>query len=195
MKRIKKFWPLAVIASILGIAAGTLLIESAIAKPSALVLPNANILYLVPAAVAPSEDIPGSSIAMQAEGVAVLHDFERLKRATEFTKPDAIIFHQLSLAGVDHSWIADQYRRGVVIAAINVKMTELAELVNDPTILNSPWPDNWYRKPYYAYAAQKTDPSGGVRGAGNDNLGDQERNLQKLLFTLKLAIKNLQTAH
>lgn len=199
MNAIQKHWQNLIIIVALGIGVGIALAQSATALTVPLVLSDAKILYLAPSSLSPSDDTPGSFAALQAEGVTVLHEINDLKRSVEQSKPDAIIIHQSSLSSIDRSWVASQYHSGIIIAIINMKMRDMADLVGDSRILESPWTDNWYKKPFYSYVGVKLTllPSGEplrervVRGTNNIN--DQEGNLKRFLYTLKLAIKAFES--
>jgi hypothetical protein len=200
MTLIRKLLPFGALVFLSGIAAVMVLSQKATAMPPAVTtLPSATILYLAPTSLAAADDIPGSSAAFQTEGVTVIHDFNSLKRAMEQSKVDAIILHQLSLPGVEKSWVVSQYRNGVVIAAINVKMRDLADLVSDPSIVESPWTDNWYKKPFYSYVGIKItlfpsgEPSRQTVAQGTNNINDQEGNLKRFLYALNLAVKAFRT--
>jgi hypothetical protein len=184
---------MAVIVVVLGIVAGVALSQSATASTPPLVLSDARILYLAPSSLTGSDDTPGSFAALQAEGATVLHDFNEMKRSVAQAKPDAIILHQLSLPNVDKAWVASQYHNGVIIVAINVPMVELIDWVNDPNLLNTPWPDNWYKRPFYSYAGTKTGSWGGIRASGNNNINDIEGNLKQFMFAIKLAINDFKS--
>ncbi len=177
----------------LAIVAGIALSQSATASTPPLVVSDARILYMAPASLAPSDDTPGSFVALQGEGVTVLHDFKDLKHSVEQSKPDAIILHALSLPSVDRGWVASQYRDGVIIVAINVPMIQLIDWVDDPSLLSTQWPTNWYRKPFYSYAGTKIGARNGIRASGNNNINDQEGNLNQFLFTIKLAINDFRS--
>jgi hypothetical protein len=195
MNLIQKHWPIISVIVILVIGASIIFVQAANANTPPLVLPNAKILYLAPATLSTTEDTPGSFATLQAEGITILHDYSDLKRSTEQAKPDAIILHQLSLPSVDKDWVVKQYHNGIIVAAINVKMRDMANLVSDPSILDSPWTDNWYKMPFYSYVGIKItlSPSGEPTGErvvhGTNNINDREGNLTHFLYTLKLAIK------
>ncbi len=199
MKPTKKHLVVAGTMLLLGIALGIAVVQAAGATRPPSVLPPARILYLAPAVLPTAEDVPGSKAALQAEGVTVFHDFGVLKQATTQDKPDAVILHQQSLPQVDKGWIAKQYHSGIVIAAINVKMRDLADLVGDSRILESPWTDNWYKKPFYSYVGIKVtlmpsgEPSRETVAHGTNNINDQEGNLKRFLYALRLAVKAFES--
>ncbi|MBI5033538.1 MAG: hypothetical protein HZB51_23700 [Chloroflexi bacterium] len=174
---------------LLGVGIGFLSFQTATISTSPVLVPNTGILYLAPTFLLPFDDTPGSFAALQAEGITVLHDFNDLKRLVAQSKPDAIILHQLSLPNVDKNWVASQYRDGVIIVAINVPMTQLIDWVDDPSLRDTPWSENWYKKPFYAYVGSKAGFWGGIRAGGNNNINDVEGNLQQFMFAIKLAIR------
>lgn len=195
MNLIQKHWPIISVIVFLVIGASIAFVQAANATTPPLVFPDAKILYLAPASLSPADDTPGSFAALQAEGVRILHDYNDLKHSVAQAKPDAILLHRLSLPSVDKDWVAQQYHNGIIVATINVPMRDMANLVGDSSILDSPWTDNWYKMPFYSYVGIKItlSPSGEPTGErvvhGTNNINDREGNLTHFLYTLKLAIK------
>jgi hypothetical protein len=193
MGRIQRFWLLALLVVLMGIAASAVFIESVTAKPTPLQLPNARIVYFVPKILAPSEDIPQGVAVFQNEGVSIVHDFESLKQLVSANPPDAIILHADSIPQVNLEWLRNQFQSGVIIAGMNIRKSELSNLVG---YRNSQEPANvdegWYKKPYYSYAGRKVNASGGAEVSGTNNINAQEGTMQQFFFALRLAVKNLK---
>jgi len=203
MQKRRKLILLLSILGIVGIVLGMWL-QSAAALPAPAAKSNYRILYLAPEqnGLQASEDVPGSSQALQGEGFQIVSDFTSMKRQTEQQQPDAIVLHKKLLGKVDQKWIAHQYRKGVIVAGINITMRELATYVDDPDILQGNWTEDWHKKPYYSYAGKKpsTDASsvqessrtGLFAGAitnGTDNFG---ANIKPFASTIKLSIQSLE---
>lgn len=193
------FMILAAIAVALGVW-----LRSAKALPAPVAQSKYRILYFAPEqnALQASEDIPGSSQALQAEGFQIVTDYPSLKSQVEQQRPDAIVLHKKQLGQIDPKWVAAQYRKGVIVAGINMTMREIAAWVEDPSIMDANWTDSWYKMPFYSYAGMKesTDPfalqeaaktglSAAAKTGGTNNF---EGTIKPFVSVLHLSIKDLQ---
>jgi hypothetical protein len=115
--------------------------------------PHIRIVYFVPVSVSTTEELPGFSSVLQ--GMSLVHDSSTLKRVVEQVIPDALILHEGSMRYLDESWLIGQYQRGVIIVGINMKMYQLADLVNEPNVIDAHKTDDWYRKPFYSYVGHR----------------------------------------
>ncbi len=174
------------------------------AFPTQATKPHYRILYLVPPKneLQANEDTPGSFASLQAEGVQATSDFSTLKKEVATQPPDAIILHKNLLAQIDQKWVQQQYRKGVIVVAVNLTMRELAQYLDDSELSNGNWTEGWYKKPFYSYAGKKpaTDAysvqesarSGLFAGAistGTNNFG---ANVKPFISTIRLSIQSLR---
>lgn len=188
--------------SIAAFGASSYLGNQTTAEQGELALGNPRIVYLAPSKLAAVSDTPGSIAEWRNQGVTVVHDFGSLKAEINTAPADAIILHKESLPQVNNKWLAAEYKRGTLIGGINIRMSELSEIVGDPEIMNSPWDDAFYKPPFYTYAGKLTaaDPKSvaesqksglfaGTTAQGRNNL--TSKTLSPMLFELKLAIKDI----
>ncbi|MBI4670275.1 MAG: hypothetical protein HY741_01230 [Chloroflexi bacterium] len=208
MKQLQKSWLLfiALFLFLIGVGVAITSLFTLNASDASTITSDAQIIYLAPTSLAISEDVPGSLTALQREGVKVVHDFPTLKQtvesnqsaandnATKRGRIGAVIVHQHSLSEVDIKWLKSQYDRGTIIAGINIKMSELADLIADPALRAKAkaWPDERYKTPFYSYSGQKSGSWGGVVARGSNNFNPQDGTLQQFVYALRIAMKNLE---
>ena len=103
-----------------------------------------------------------SESELATNGVAIVRDSTALTGLLESdpNAADAVIVHGSRLSEVDRSWLRVLYRRGVVIAGINMTMKELAEFLGEELITgDEAWNDGWQKEPFYSILAFKAPSS------------------------------------
>lgn len=77
-------------------------------------------------------------------GAQVVYTWEEVLAHAQAAPIGVLIIHDSALPLVDRVWIANAYRRGVVIAGFNLYGPQMANLVNDPYLTR----DNFGIEPY-----------------------------------------------
>jgi hypothetical protein len=171
--------------------AGCASVGPTLPKASPTPSPNARIVYFAPLWVLPSDDIPGGTAALEAEGVTIVYDPLTLQSFVDQGRADVIILHRSTVGLVDAHWIESRYHEGIVIVGIGLTIHEISKLVDEPDLSNSFPAENARPRPaFYAYMMSKTWVDGGTSASGTGTF--EEVNLQQFLFALKLAIPKPQ---
>lgn len=112
-------------------------------------LTGQNIVYLL-AADSLVPDSPISPTRLQDKlGAKVARTWDEAIAIDKSTPINALIIHDSALSQVDRAWLANAYRRGVVMAGFNLYGPQMADLVNDPCIAKDkfaadPYPGSFY---------------------------------------------------
>jgi hypothetical protein len=79
------------------------------------------------------------------EVVTEINDWDTFLELDAEKPFDALIIHKLALSFLDNEWTQDAYRRGIVMAVINIYYPELADLIFPCKSKDElPDPDDWY---------------------------------------------------
>ncbi len=65
------------------------------------------------------------------------YEWNEVVEMDEASPIDALVIHESALPFVDQQWVMAAYKRGVVIAGINIGGPEIANLVGNPSIANN----------------------------------------------------------
>ena len=195
MSQYRKFFVPAMIAAFVLLGLIMVLVQNVGARPGPSVVPTANILYLVPNELPAAEGLGISNQTLQTQGMQILHTFKDLQQTAIRQKPDAILVHQQALTSVDRKWFAEQYRAGIIVGGINIKVSELVNLVNDPTLISDgpPLTEDWYKKPYYSFVGKYAGASGGGQGFATNNINPKEGTFEQFMTTLKRDVQNYKS--
>lgn len=67
-------------------------------------------------------------------GAKIAHSWEKVRELDRGRPIEALIIHASTLGQVDNNWTSEAYRRGVVLAGINISVGDMADLANDRCI-------------------------------------------------------------
>ncbi len=194
MKTILRYWQETILLLILGILLSFIFFQASTANQEQAQLSQHEFVYLVPEGLTAGEDIPGGATALEAEGVTLFTEPEIYIQYIQEHKPRVVILHEKSLEGnLNRELIRLWYQNGITIAVINLKLSELSVLVNDPEIISDMvLNESWYQETYYSYSGRELDPlgQGGVAISGTNNINDEDESVQAFIGTLTTMVAN-----
>ena len=106
--------------------------------------PNYRIVYLVSDRTAAEQSVVAPSRLEEALGVRTVTSWDGVLAQERQGLVDSLILHNSAISAVEKAWLKNAYRRGVVIAAINIYAPTLAELLDAPGIAK----DGFASEPY-----------------------------------------------
>lgn len=139
----------AVLATALGLASCMSPAESGTEVSHLDSVPRGQVVYLIGDQAAAAEDLATPARlkeALTAQTVSTWDDVVTLDNASPLA---ALVVHDSAWPLVDGDWLAQAYRRGVVIAVFNIYAPELAATLGDPCLAqdgfaSEPYPSDFY---------------------------------------------------
>lgn len=102
--------------------------------PPLLAPPANHIVYLIEKdAVSANRPIAPGRLEVVL-GAKIAHSWEKVMELDRGRPIEALIIHTSTLGQVDTNWTSEAYRRGVVLAGINISVGDIAYLANDGCI-------------------------------------------------------------
>jgi|SRR5690606_31824777 len=96
--------------------------------------PNKHIVYFVTEDTGQVADLVAPQKLEASLGSQTAQSWGEVVNKNTERPIDALIIHNSKLGEVDRNWVSEAYRRGVVIAGINLSGQQIADLVGNPCI-------------------------------------------------------------
>lgn len=96
--------------------------------------PDSHTVYLIDETDIGADSLVSAGKIAALLGAEIADNWQRLLELEAERSIEALIIHESTLGEVDATWTSAAYRRGVVLAGINIRVAEIADLASDQCI-------------------------------------------------------------